>query len=181
MINELNQLPLCHIKLLHVLLLMMTSSNGNVFRVTGLLCGEFTGHWWIPAQRPVTRGFEVFFDLRLKQQSIKQGRHLWFEKPSRSLWRHCNVKISNTSQPWEDTLPIFKIQIWLPDFIVGLNRFRNLTAWPVWTEVTCHIRNKTKNLFTYRQAVKILNKCLIKIGNNATEIWEYMQKVITLQ
>ena len=27
---------------------MMTSSNGNIFRVTGLLCREFTGHWWIP-------------------------------------------------------------------------------------------------------------------------------------
>ena len=27
---------------------MMTSSNGNIFRVTGLLCGEFTGYWWIP-------------------------------------------------------------------------------------------------------------------------------------
>ena len=38
----------------------MTSSNGNIFRVTGPLCGEF------PAQRPVTRSFDVFFDLRLK-------------------------------------------------------------------------------------------------------------------
>ena len=28
--------------------LMMTSSNGNIFRVTGPLCGEFTGHRWIP-------------------------------------------------------------------------------------------------------------------------------------
>ena len=27
---------------------MMTSSNGNNFCVTGLLCGEFTGHRWIP-------------------------------------------------------------------------------------------------------------------------------------
>ena len=27
---------------------MMTSSNGNIFRVTGHLCGEFTGHQWIP-------------------------------------------------------------------------------------------------------------------------------------
>ena len=27
---------------------MMTSSNGNIFRVTGPLCGEFTGHWWFP-------------------------------------------------------------------------------------------------------------------------------------
>ena len=27
---------------------MMTSSNGNIFRVTGPLCGEFTGNRWIP-------------------------------------------------------------------------------------------------------------------------------------
>ena len=27
---------------------MMTSWNGNIFRVAGHLCGEFTGHRWIP-------------------------------------------------------------------------------------------------------------------------------------
>ena len=32
--------------------IMMTSSNGNIFRVTGPLCGEF------PTQRPVTRSFD---------------------------------------------------------------------------------------------------------------------------
>ena len=37
---------------------MMTSSNGNIFRVTGPLCGEFTGHGDFPAQRPVTRSFD---------------------------------------------------------------------------------------------------------------------------
>ena len=26
---------------------MMTSSNGNIFRVAGPLCGEFTGHRWL--------------------------------------------------------------------------------------------------------------------------------------
>ena len=46
--------------------------------------GEF------PAQRPVTRSFDVFFYLRLNQQSSKQWRRRWFEMPSRSLWRHCN-------------------------------------------------------------------------------------------
>ena len=30
---------------------MMTSSNGNTFRVTGHLCGEFTGHRWIPGTK----------------------------------------------------------------------------------------------------------------------------------
>ena len=28
-------------------ILIMTSSNGNIFRVTGHLCGKFTGHRWI--------------------------------------------------------------------------------------------------------------------------------------
>ena len=51
---------------------MMTSSNGNIFRVTGPLCGEFTGTGEFPAQRPVTRSFDVFFDLRLNKQLNKQ-------------------------------------------------------------------------------------------------------------
>ena len=37
----------------------MTSSNGNVFRVTGPLCGEFTDPGEFPAQRPVTRSIDV--------------------------------------------------------------------------------------------------------------------------
>ena len=44
---------------------MMTSSNGNIFHVTGPLWGEFTGPGEFPTQRPVTRSFDVFFDLRL--------------------------------------------------------------------------------------------------------------------
>ena len=47
--------------------------------------GEF------PAQRPVTRSFDVFFDLRLNRQLSKQWGCWWFETPPRSLWRHCNV------------------------------------------------------------------------------------------
>ena len=45
-----------------------------------------------PSQRPVTRSFCVFFDLRLNTEGFcKQPRRRWFETPSRSLWRHCNV------------------------------------------------------------------------------------------
>ena len=72
---------------------MMTSSNGNIFRATGALCGEFTGHWWIPPQRTVTRSFDVFFDVRLNKQLSKQSRRWWFETSSRSLWRHCNDRL----------------------------------------------------------------------------------------
>ena len=44
---------------------LMTSSNGIIFRVTGPLWGETKGHLWIPSQKPVTRSFDVFFDVRL--------------------------------------------------------------------------------------------------------------------
>ena len=30
---------------------MMTSSNGDIFRITGHLCGEFTGPLWIPHKK----------------------------------------------------------------------------------------------------------------------------------
>ena len=70
---------------------MMTSSNGNIFRVTGPLCGEFTGLGEFPTQRPVTWSFDVFFDLRLNKQLSKQPWGWWFETLSWSLWRQCNV------------------------------------------------------------------------------------------
>ena len=69
---------------------MMTSSNGNIFRVTGHLCGEFTGPGEFPAQRPVTRSFDAFFDLRLNKRLSKQSWGWWFETLSRPLWRHRN-------------------------------------------------------------------------------------------
>ena len=46
--------------------------------------GEF------PAQRPVTRSFDGFFDLRLNKRLSKQRWGWWFETPTSPLWRHCN-------------------------------------------------------------------------------------------
>ena len=68
---------------------MMTSSNGNIFRVTGHLCGEFTGH---PVNSPHNDAeLWCFFYLQLYKQLSKQSRRQWFEMPLRSLWHHCNV------------------------------------------------------------------------------------------
>ena len=76
-----------HQKLFSVIVFMMTSSNGNIFRVTGHLCGKF------PAQRSVTRIFDVIFDLGLNKRLSKQCWGWSFETLSRSLWRHCNVNL----------------------------------------------------------------------------------------
>ena len=70
---------------------MMTSSNGNIFRVTGPVCGEFTSPGEFPTQRPVTRSFDVFLDLRLNKRLSKQPWGWWFETHSWSLWRQCNA------------------------------------------------------------------------------------------
>ena len=40
---------------------VMTSSNGNIFRVTGHCAGNSLVPGEFPAQRPVTRSFDVFF------------------------------------------------------------------------------------------------------------------------
>ena len=45
--------------------------------------GEF------PAQRPVTRSVDIFFDLRMNERLNKQSWGWRFETPSRLLWRHC--------------------------------------------------------------------------------------------
>ena len=45
---------------------------------------------WIPARWPVTRSFDVFFDLRLNKRLSKQPWGWWSETPPWSLWRQCN-------------------------------------------------------------------------------------------
>ena len=57
--------------------------------------GEF------PTQRPVTRSFDVLFDLHPNKRWSKQSGW-WFETPSCPLWGHCNG-ISNHQQKWNST------------------------------------------------------------------------------
>ena len=52
-----------------------------------LVIGEF------PAQRPLTRSFDVFLDLLLNKPLSKQSWGWWFETLSRSLWCHCNAVV----------------------------------------------------------------------------------------
>ena len=58
----------------------MTSSNGDIFRVTGLWQrnSPVTGHF--SSQRPLTWSFDVFFNLHLNKRLNKQSRHQWFEQ-----------------------------------------------------------------------------------------------------
>ena len=64
---------------------------GTGIRITGNLWGESIGHLWFPSQRPMTRSFDIFFDLCLNKRLNKQSRRRRFGTPLCSLWRHCNV------------------------------------------------------------------------------------------
>ena len=66
--------------------------------------GEF------PSQRPVTRGFDVFFVLRMNKRLTTQSWGWWFETPSCPLWRHCNKGIERLGMAvtwWQDTMTVF--------------------------------------------------------------------------
>ena len=125
---------------------MKTSSNGNIFRVTGHLCGEFTGPRWIPrTQRPVTRSFDVFFYMRPNKRLSKQSGGWWFETPLHPLWRHYN----------ETNLATLKICYWYLSTvtIVNINSkyipmylyFTNL-GWKLMLHPLTVLRNYKSNL-----------------------------------
>ena len=55
------------------------------------------GHRWIPRIRQVARSFDVFFDLHMNKRLSEQSWDLWFEMPSRPLWRHNNAHYCDKS------------------------------------------------------------------------------------
>ena len=75
---------------------MMTSSNGNIFHVTGPMGGKFPVTGEFPSQRSVMRSSDVFFYLCLNKRLRKHLIRRWLEKPSSSSWRHCNCTFGGT-------------------------------------------------------------------------------------
>ena len=54
--------------------------------------GEF------PIQRPVTRSFDAFFDLRLNKRLSERSWDWWFETLSYSLWHPCNASFTHIAR-----------------------------------------------------------------------------------
>ena len=72
-------------------LIRMTSSNGNIFRDTGPLCGEFTGHRWIPHTKANDAELWCFLWSAPERTILsKQSWGWWLETPSSPLWHHSN-------------------------------------------------------------------------------------------
>ena len=57
----------------------------------------------LPVNSPtesMTQNFDVFVDLHLNKRLSKQSWRQWFETPSLSLWRQCNVEKSFVGSQW---------------------------------------------------------------------------------
>ena len=157
----------------------MTSSNGNIFRVTGPLCGEFTGDRWIPLPKGQWRGALIFFDLTLNKRLSKQSRRLWFKTPSRSLWRHCNVKSMNHRWHFDGMWSAQRHAFCWGDHYAFLRILWNITSkqkpyftpsWSIWKSIN------SKRYFEYwpqewsvcrKIAWEIILRCLKKL----VKIW----------
>ena len=88
----------------------MTSSNGNIFRITGPLCVELTGIRWFPLTKASDAELWCF----------PWSRRLWFETPSRLLWRHCNVHNAHgTSLQWRSMQKVLSVLQWLRLYTCG--------------------------------------------------------------
>ena len=80
---------------------MLTSWNGNIFRVTGNLWGELTCHRWIPRTKASDAELWCFLWSALaclNERLNKQSWGWWFEKPSCPLWRHNNGLFGRCAQ-----------------------------------------------------------------------------------
>ena len=95
---------------------MMTSSSGNIFRVTDHLREEFTSPGEFPAQRPVKRSFDVFFDLRLNKRLSKQSWGWWLVAKWHPQWCQCSdfifARYINVGTKWHFKDNVYKCIFW---------------------------------------------------------------------
>ena len=92
---------------------LMTSSNGNIIRVTGHLCGEFNGLRWIPHTKANDVELWCFFALHLNKRLSKQSWCWWLETPLCPLWRHRNeIRLFQITHEQSIQLLSYKVHCW---------------------------------------------------------------------
>ena len=129
-----------------------------------LVTGEF------PSQRPVTRGFDVFFDLRLNKRLNKPSWGWWFETLSHPLWRQCNA-VTDT---------------WTSHVAIAFGR-----RWCDWTQVTwqglsmvgkssCMPKNEWVRHETNKKVFTFSNKIFCHIFSDTNTCWHYDMETLSV-
>ena len=118
--------------------------------------GEFS------SQRPVTRSFYVFFDLRLNKGLSKQSWGWWFETPSWPSWCHCNAIVT------------FDTVLSRPSWPGISNPISSLIFFQLWTE---HIHTFYEQYWTQRYNQAYFYKHYWTQGYNQAYIHMYLTYV----
>ena len=87
--------------------IMMTSSNGNISALLALCAGNSLVTGEFPSQRPVTRSFDVFFDLRQNKWLSKQSWGWWCETHRAHYDAIVMITLLSTSISSQSTAPLF--------------------------------------------------------------------------
>ena len=101
----------------------------ETFSALLFLCTEnsrVTGEF--PSERPVTRSFDAFFDLRLNKELSTQWRSRWLETPVHSLWPHSNGFMAKNEQLFQSVLCDIRVRYanwtheWLNNQTIGVSK-----------------------------------------------------------
>ena len=117
----------------HDKIIIMTSSDGNIFSVTVHLWGESTGHQWISLAKASDTELWCFL-WSMPERLSKLSRHRWFETLSRSLWRYCNLSpISSQRAPHS-----LSVRASYRVSFVSIDLYCSVSV--VWNEMLCYIK-----------------------------------------
>ena len=110
------------------------------------ISGEF------PAQRPVTRSFDVFFDMHPNKRLSKQWWGWWFETPSCPLWRYRNVMTNAVPIRLKIKQPHLNSLHLLPDHVMAPFKTRAST------DLACYL-HYSKNSWNYWLYIQTFSVC----------------------
>ena len=122
-----------------------------------LVTGEF------PSQRPVTRSFDVFIDLRLNKRLSKQSSGRWFETPSSSLWHMSSVVHTIC-------ILVFCYIFWLPATKAWYDIFRSHRSCFTGTGAHCNDVIMSAMAFQINKKIRAPSHCFLW-GESPVDRW----------
>ena len=104
--------------------------------------GEF------PAQRPMTRRFDVFFDMCLNKRFNKQSWGWWFETLSRPFSVMCTLEHAKNNCPWGNLLSQYRVHVSQLQFAKSLSTWIRLQNHNESRKNVCY-KNKSRKKVCY--------------------------------
>ena len=125
-----------------------------------------------PHKGPVTRSFDVFFDLRLHKWLSKQSGRQWFDTPSCSLWRHCNDDSKIVSNSWSSIKWYDEWEYWR-DYLIQIST----QIWSLEVGPVLHVPSRPKCKFFGNQEKTLHNPSSSRIDPRQLERLLHMQRL----